>query len=155
MMDYDLTHGRTYLYDKHKPLYAFGYGLSYTTFDYSKLSASASTMPPSGQVEVSVAVKNTGSRASDEVVQLYVQHLGSAVERPQLELVGFRRIPVAAGATAEAKLTVKARDLAYWNTEKHAWVVEKEQIKLLAGGSSDNLPVSKEIQITGEQEFKP
>jgi beta-glucosidase len=155
MMDYDLTHGRTYLYDKKKPLYPFGYGLTYTTFDYTKLTASASSMAPDGQVEITVPVKNTGKRASDEVVQLYVQHQGSAVERPQLELVGFRRIPVPVGGTAEAKMTVKARDLAYWNTEKHAWIVEKEQIKLLAGGSSDNLPVSKEIQITGEQEFKP
>ena len=155
MMDYDLTHGRTYLYSKQKPLYAFGYGLSYTTFAYRKLETSASSMPGDGQVEVTVQVKNTGTRASDEIVQLYVQHLGSSVERPQLELKGFRRVPVEAGKTAEVKLTVKAHDLAYWDASAHSWRVEKEPIRLLAGGSSDALAVSKEVQITSASEYKP
>jgi len=155
MMDYDLTHGRTYLYSKQKPLYAFGYGLSYTSFAYEKLNASSPSMAGDGQVEVTVRVKNTGKRDSDEVVQLYVQHLGSAVERPQLELKGFRRIHVDAGKAAEAKIIVKARDLAYWDAARHAWRVEKEPVRLLAGGSSDNLPVSAEVQISAPFEYRP
>jgi beta-glucosidase len=155
MMDYDITHGRTYLYSKRKPLYAFGYGLSYTTFAYPKLEASANSIPGDGQLDVMIPVKNTGSRPSDEVVQLYVQHLGSAVERPQLALLGFRRVHVEAGKTAQVKLTIKARDLAYWDAMRHAWKVEKEPIRLLAGGSSDNLPVSAEVQIDGAHEYKP
>jgi beta-glucosidase len=155
MMDYDLTHGRTYLYSKQKPLYAFGYGLSYTKFAYEKLSTSPAKMAGDGQVEVTVHVKNSGNRASDEVVQLYVQHLASAVERPQLELKGFRRVHVEAGKTAEAKMTLKARDLAYWDAASHAWRVEKEPVRLLAGGSSDSLPVSVEVQISAPLESRP
>ncbi|WP_263352005.1 glycoside hydrolase family 3 C-terminal domain-containing protein [Acidicapsa acidisoli] len=155
IMDYDLTHGRTYLYSKQKPLYPFGYGLSYTTFAYEKLDPSSSSIAGDGQVEVTVHLKNTGKRDSDEVVQLYVQHLGSAVERPQLELKGFRRIHVAAGQSADAKIMVKARDLAYWDAARHAWRVEKEPVRLLAGGSSDNLPVTAQIQITAPFEYRP
>jgi beta-glucosidase len=155
MMDYDITHGETYLYSKQKPLYAFGYGLSYTKFNYEKLSTSAAKIAGDGQVEVSVHVKNTGNRSSDEVVQLYVQHLGSTVERPQLELKGFRRIHVEAGKTAEAKMTIKARDLAYWDADRHAWRVEKEPVRLLAGGSSDSLPVSAEVEVSAPFEYRP
>jgi beta-glucosidase len=155
MMDYDITHGRTYLYSKQKPLYAFGYGLSYTSFTYQKIDADADAMAADGKVEITVKVKNTGRRDADEVVQLYVQHLGSAVERPQLELVGYKRIPLGGGRTGEVKLAVKARDLAYWDAVRHAWRVEKEKVRLLAGGSSDSLPVSTEVQISSAAEFKP
>ncbi|HKE58598.1 MAG TPA: glycoside hydrolase family 3 C-terminal domain-containing protein, partial [Pyrinomonadaceae bacterium] len=79
MLDYDIRHGRTYMYFKGEPLYPFGYGLSYTTFAYSNLRVSSSTVSGKTAVTVSVDVKNTGSRAGDEVVQLYVTHLNSAV----------------------------------------------------------------------------
>ncbi len=92
ILDYNLLDGETYLYSKEKPLYAFGYGLSYTKFDYRGVSASASQMEADGSVQVHVKVKNTGKRASDEVVEMYVQHMGSAVTRPQLELKGFKRV---------------------------------------------------------------
>jgi len=86
ILDYNLLHGRTYLYSTQKPLYPFGYGLSYTSFAYEGLSLSATKVAAEGAVRVTVKVKNTGKRAGDEVVQLYVQHLGSAVDRPKLEL---------------------------------------------------------------------
>jgi beta-glucosidase len=155
LIDYDLTHGRTYLYSKQKPLYAFGYGLSYTKFAYSKLTTNIAKMDGDGQVEVTVHVKNSGSRASDEVVQLYAQHLGSAVTRPQFELKGFERVHLEAGKTAEVKMAVKARDLAYWDSIRHAWHVEKDRVRLLAGGSSDNLPVSAEVEISAPFEYRP
>ena len=155
MMDYDITHGETYLYSKQKPLYAFGYGLSYTKFAYGKLTTNTAKMAGDGQVEVTVHVKNTGSRASDEVVQLYVQHLSSEVTRPLLELKGFERVHLEAGKTAEVKMTVKARDLAYWDVIRHAWHVEKDRVRLLAGGSSDNLQVSAEVEISAPFEYRP
>ena len=155
MMDYDLTHGRTYLYSKEKPLYPFGYGLSYSSFAYVSLATSAATVKPDGSIQTTVKVKNTGSRASDEVVQLYVQHLGSAVGRPNLELKGFKRVRIEAGAEMKVKLEVKPRDLAYWDAAGHQWRVEKEEVRLLAGGSSDNLPVQATVQIEASQEFKP
>jgi len=92
---------------------------------------------------------------SHEVVQIYVQHLGSAVDRPLKELKGFNRVVVKAGQTADVKLTLKARDLAYWDALRHAWRVEKEPVKIWAGGSSDNLPVSAVVNIRGTGEFKP
>lgn len=155
LMDYNLLHGRTYMYSKDKPLYAFGFGLSYTEFKYEKLDTSSATMGSGGKVSVTVHVRNTGKRAGDEVVQLYVQHLGSSVERPQLELEGFNRVHIEPGQTADVKMELKARDLAYWNTAAHAWQVEKEQVRLLAGGSSDNLPVQAVVDIDGAGEFKP
>jgi beta-glucosidase len=155
IMDYNLLHGRTYLYSKEKPLYPFGFGLSYTSFAYEGLSLSAPTVAPDGAVEVTVKVKNTGKRASDEVVQLYVQHLGSAVERPQLELKGFKRVRIEAGAEQDVTLELKPRDLAYWDEAKHVWKVEKEQVRVLAGGASDKLPVQATIAVVASQEFKP
>ncbi len=155
MMDYNLLHGRTYLYSKQKPLYPFGYGLSYTTFAYEELSVERAKVAADGTVQVTVKVKNTGKRAGDEVVQLYVQHLGSAVERPQLELKGFKRVRIEAGAEQDVTLEVKPRDLAYWDAARHVWRVEKEQVRVLAGGSSDELPVQATVAVVTEAEFKP
>jgi beta-glucosidase len=155
MMDYNLLHGRTYLYSKDKPLYPFGYGLSYTSFAYEGLSLSTPTVAADGSVQVTVKVRNTGKRAGDEVVQLYVQHLGSAVERPRIELKGFKRVRIAAGAESLVKLELKPRDLAYWDVARHVWQVEKEQVRVLAGGSSDKLPVQATLQIATSADFRP
>ena len=155
ILDYNLLHGRTYLYSKEKPLYAFGYGLSYTTFRYDGVKLSATKVDPDGTVKVSVKVKNAGKRASDEVVQMYVQHLGSSVTRPQLELKGFKRVRIAAGAEQDVTMELKVRDLAYWDAASHAWRVEKEQVRILAGGSSDKLPVQATVDVTDSKAFKP
>ncbi len=155
ILDYNLLHGETYLYSKEKPLYAFGYGLSYTTFAYEGVTLSASKVAPEGSVRVTVKVKNTGKRASDEVVQMYVQHLGSSVERPRMELKGFRRVRIEPGAEQAVTLDLKPRDLAYWDAVRHAWRVEKEQVRVLAGGSSDKLPVQALLDVENSGEFKP
>jgi len=155
IMDYNLLHGRTYLYSKDKPLYAFGYGLSYTSFAYAGLSVSAPKVAAEGTVQVTVKVKNTGKRAGDEVVQMYVQHLGSKVERPQLELKGFKRVRIAAGAERDVTLELKPRDLAYWDAAAHLWRVEQEKVRVLAGGSSDSLPVQAVLDVDSSGEFKP
>ncbi|MGA8043090.1 MAG: glycoside hydrolase family 3 C-terminal domain-containing protein [Terracidiphilus sp.] len=155
IMDYNLLHGSTYLYSKQKPLYPFGFGLSYTTFAYQDLTLSAPSMAGGGEVQVTVKVKNTGNRDSDEVIEMYVQHLGSAVTRPQLELEGFQRVHIAAGAEKEVTMNLRARDLAYWDTPNHVWRVEKEQVRVLAGGSSDKLPVHAEVTIADSKSFAP
>jgi beta-glucosidase len=155
LMDYNLLHGRTYLYSKDKPLYAFGYGLSYTDFKYEGLKLSAPTVAADGTVQVTVRVKNTGKRASDEVVQMYVQHLGSAVQRPLEELKGFERVRIEAGAERDVTMELKPRDLAYWDVAGHVWRVEKEQVRVLAGGSSDKLPVQVTLGVETTQDFKP
>jgi len=155
MMDYNIRHGRTYMYAKVKPLYAFGYGLSYTTFDYKGLRLSAPSVEAGGKINVRVKVKNAGTRGSDEVVQMYVQHLGSSVERPQLELKGFQRVHIEAGAEREVTLELAPRDLAYWDPARDAWRVEKESVRVFAGGSSDKLPVQATLQIQTAGEYKP
>jgi len=155
LMDYNLLHGRTYMYSKDKPLYAFGYGLSYTSFAYENLKLSSNNVAADGTVQATVKVKNTGKRGSDEVVQLYVQHLGSAVTRPQLALKGFKRVHIDAGQTAEVKMDLPARDLAYWDVAAHAWRVEKEQVRVLAGGSSDSLPVQATLEVDSGGEITP
>jgi len=153
IIDYNLLHGQTYLYFKQKPLYAFGYGLSYTSFAYEGIKVNVPTAPADGSVQVTVTVKNTGQRASDEVVQLYVQHLGSPVRRPRLELKGFQRVRIEAGAEKDVTLELKPRDLAYWDETKHAWQVTKEDIRVLAGGASDNLPVQAVFNVSTEGSF--
>jgi beta-glucosidase len=155
MMDYNIRNGRTYMFAKEKPLYAFGYGLSYTSFVYEEIHLSAPAADASGKVEVTVKVKNTGKRAGDEVVQMYVQHLNSAVERPKLELKGFERVHIESGAEKNVVFELKPHDLAYWDQASHAWRIEKEQVRVLAGGSSDKLPVQATFQIETAGEYKP
>ena len=155
MLDYNIRNGRTYMYAKERPLYAFGYGLSYTAFAYENLRLSAPGVDAGGKVEVTVKVKNMGVRASDEVVQMYVQHLGSAVERPQIELKGFERVHIEPGAEKNAVFELNPHDLAYWDAARHAWRIEKEQVRVLAGGSSDKLPVQAVVQIKTAGEYKP
>ncbi len=99
MMDYNIRKGRTYMYFKGEPLYPFGYGLSYTTFKYSNLKTSSPTLAKDGGINVSVDVQNTGARAGEEVVQLYVRHEKSTLEHPAQELRGFKRLALAPGET--------------------------------------------------------
>jgi len=155
ILDYNLLDGETYLYSKDKPLYAFGFGLSYTSFEYRGVAASATQLEPDGSVQVHIKVKNTGKRPGDEVVQMYVQHTGSSVTRPQIELKGFKRVRIEPGAEKDVTMQLKARDLAYWDAAAHAWRVDKEKVRILAGGSSDKLPVQTMVDVTGTKDFRP
>ncbi|MFZ0033978.1 MAG: glycoside hydrolase family 3 C-terminal domain-containing protein [Sedimentisphaerales bacterium] len=147
MMDYDIRHGRTYMYSKGKPLYPFGYGLSYTTYRYSNLRTSASTLPRDGSITVSVDVANTGKLAGDEVVQLYVRHLKSRVERPIQELRGFRRVSLRPGERKTVEISLQARSLAYWDVDRHAFVVETGKIEFRVGGSSADIRLKRTIDV--------
>jgi beta-glucosidase len=140
MLDYDIRHGRTYMYFRGTPLYPFGYGLSYTTFAYRDLKVS-------GKVDVSVVVKNTGRRAGDEVVQLYVKHLNSKVARPLKELKAFTRIHLAPQEEKVVTLSVPSSRLAYWNTQTHGWVVEKDRVEIIVGGSSVDERLRKTVRV--------
>ena len=148
MMDYNLRHGRTYMYFKAKPLYAFGHGLSYTSFRYANLRISSSRLREDGEATVSVDVTNTGSRAGDEVVQMYVQHVGSKVDRPREELKGFTRLSLKPGETQSVQLPLAAKDLAYWNISADKWTVEHDQVRVMVGGASDAIKLTKLIAVT-------
>lgn len=147
MLDYDIRHGRTYMYLRQKPLYAFGYGLSYTTFRYSNLRVSSRTLERGGTLHVSVDVRNSGRRAGDEVVQMYVTHLHSKVERPLEELKGFERIHLAAGETKAVSLSLSAASLCYWDTSAGSWVLEPDQVEIRVGASSDDIRAQQTIRV--------
>lgn len=147
MMDYNLRDGRTYMYFKAKPLFAFGHGLSYTTFRYSNLLVSSTKLPANGALTVSVDVTNTGQRPGDDVVQLYLQHIGSKVSRPRQELKAFTRVSLDPGQTKSVQLPLAAKDLAYWNESTNQWTVEPDRVKIMLGTASDSIQLSKLITV--------
>ena len=149
-MDYDIRHGRTYMYFQGNPLYPFGYGLSYSTFRYSNLKTSAATLRAGGEITVSVDVTNTGKWQGDEVVQLYVKHLNSSVERPIKELKGFRRVSLAPGQTRTVVLPLKAETLVYWDMARQRWDLEADQVSLMVGSSSADVKLDKTVAVVGE-----
>jgi beta-glucosidase len=143
MMDYDIRHGRTYMYFKGKPLYPFGYGLSYTSFRYANLRTDKPVLARNGVATVSVDVTNIGKMAGDAVPQLYVHHLGSKVERPVEQLAGFQRVHLRPGETRVVKIPLKAADLAYWNGK--ALTVEAEPVELRIGASSADILLRRKL----------
>ncbi|MEJ2210445.1 MAG: glycoside hydrolase family 3 C-terminal domain-containing protein, partial [Anaerolineae bacterium] len=124
-VEYGYWHGYRLLdHEGQEPAFAFGFGLSYTTFTYNNLRLSAEAMPPDGCLVASVDVTNTGTRAGDEVVQLYVGCQGSRVERPARWLGGFARVGLVPGETRTVRLDLPARRLAYYDVDRAGWVVE-------------------------------
>jgi beta-glucosidase len=146
MLDYDIRHGRTYMYFKGSPLYPFGFGLSYTTFAYSNLRAPV-VIPADGSITVSVDVKNTGARAGEEVVQLYVKHLDSKVARPQKELKGFSRVALRPGESKTVRLQLRGEQLAYWHAGQRRFVAEGETVQIMVGGSSADIRLDKDARV--------
>ncbi|MGH7635540.1 MAG: glycoside hydrolase family 3 C-terminal domain-containing protein, partial [Gemmatimonadaceae bacterium] len=134
--DYAMA-SRTYRFFTGKPLYAFGYGLSYTTFSYSHLTTSARTLSGSDSITVSVDVKNAGKVRGDEVAQLYVRHEKSRVPRPRLDLRGYRRITLDPGQSRRVNFTLRGASLAYWDSTAQRWTVDRDRVRLQVGGSSD------------------
>jgi beta-glucosidase len=121
---------------KIKPLFPFGHGLSYTTFQYSKVTADKKTMSASDKITFSVTVKNTGKRDGQEVVQLYITDLKSSLERPVKELKGFEKISLKAGEEKTVTFTVDKTALSFFDDKKHDWVAEPGDFEALIGASS-------------------
>jgi len=147
MMDYNIRDGRTYMYFKGEPLYPFGYGLSYTSFSYSNFTVNSKAVKPGGEISIGVDIQNTGKRTGDEVVQLYIQHLHSIVERPLKELKAFKRITLQPGEKKTVLLKLKANDLKYWDENLHKFVLETDEVKLMAGSSSGDIKFQEVIDV--------
>ena len=147
----DAPKGRTYRFFEGTPLYPFGHGLSYTTFRYGALRASAASAGARDTVLVQVDVTNTGRRAGDEVVQLYVRHEGSRVKRPRRELRGFRRVPLAPGETRTVAFRLPVSSLAYWDEGTSRWVVESEPVRLMVGASSADIRAERVLRLRGDR----
>jgi beta-glucosidase len=133
--NYKPTAKRGYLYTSKEPLFPFGHGLSYTSFEYSAPTVTPARIGPSGRAEVSVTVRNTGRRAGDEVVQLYIRDLVSSVTRPVKELKDFRRISLAPGEAKTVTFTITPDKLAFYNLHMER-VVEPGQFDIMVGTSS-------------------
>ena len=146
ILDYDIRNGRTYMYDSHEPLFPFGHGLSYTTFEYSDPEISRKVIREDDAIDVQVRIKNSGITDSDEVVQLYVTHPESKVERPPIALKGFERIHIPAGESRSVTLTLKADELKYWDEKQHDFVLEKGNVNILIGASSADIRLNTTIE---------
>jgi beta-xylosidase len=130
------------------PQFAFGHGLSYTTFGYSDLVLSADDVPTDGMVEISCTVRNAGSRAGTEVVQLYLGDPVASVVRPLRWLAGFARVPLAPGEACRVAFRLHA-DRTSFTGRGGTRIVEPGEISVAVGGASDNLPLTGQFTLTG------
>lgn len=124
---------------KAKPLFCFGHGLSYTTFEYGKVIADKKALDINGEITCSVTVKNTGKRPGAEIVQLYISDKKSSLPRPVKELKGFKKISLNAGETETVSFTIAKEALQYYDDGKQSWVVEPGLFEALIGASSGDI----------------
>ena len=145
--DYDIAKNHvTYLYFRGKPLYAFGYGLSYTTFAYSN----PTVKQENGEVIATINVQNTGALDGDEVVQLYMSLPSSLRVRPIHALKAFKRVHIQAGETVTVTLNFKIDDLAVWCNGRKIYTVESGVYKMEVGAASDDIRLTADVEIAGE-----
>ncbi|MBD3419335.1 MAG: hypothetical protein GF398_04375 [Chitinivibrionales bacterium] len=147
----DVVRGRGYRwFDKQgkQPLFWFGYGLSYTSFKINRLQASGSTIPGNGTITFSVDVTNTGNRAGDEVVQLYLKDLQSSVLMPVKQLKGFERVSTAAGETKTVSIVIGPEHLCFFDTTTDRYTVEAGAFTAMIGTASNNLPLTHDFDVS-------
>ena len=125
--------------EKIKPLFAFGHGLSYTTFKYGKISLDKQEMDETGRLTVTLPVTNTGSCEGAEVVQLYIHDQEASLPRPVKELKGFRKVHLAPGETCNISFTIDKEALSFYDPARHGWVAEPGIFKVLIGSASDDI----------------
>jgi beta-glucosidase len=154
MTEYDITKGFTYMYFEGPPVYPFGHGLSYTTFRYANLRISSKQIPGHGQVAVRVDVQNTGKRAGDEVVQLYVHDVEASVKRPKKELRGFERISLKPGEKKTVSFPLPAEKLSFYDVKSKSFVVEPGQFEVLVGSSSEDIRAKGRLEVTTAGAFR-
>ena len=145
--DYEISKGRTYMYFEGEPLYPFGYGLSYTTFSFSKLRCNKKKYSVSETIELSLELANTGDHWGSEVVQVYVRDLASKEKQALKVLKGFERVELERGEKKEIHVNIPVSELKHWDSNAHAWSLEPGVFEFLIGSSSEEIRLTKRITI--------
>jgi beta-glucosidase len=142
-------------YDKKKiaPLFPFGFGLSYTTFDYGPLSLSAQEIGPDDTLQVLVEITNTGQRTGKEVVQLYIRDQQASLQRPEKELKAFAKVQLEPGERKMVMLSIARDALAYYDDLAHEWVAEAGEFEVLVGASSQDIRATAEFALTSSSRW--
>jgi beta-glucosidase len=130
-----------------EPLFPFGHGLTYTSFEYSDITLSGDKVTDHGTVLVSFTVKNTGSEEGSEVAQVYVQDVESSVPRPEKELKGFRKVHLMPGQAITVRIPLEKKDFSFWNPATKNWLCEKGKFILHVGSSSKDIRLKKELEL--------
>jgi beta-glucosidase len=138
-----------------EPLFPFGHGLSYTTFEYSQLKLNKYKILDTDTVQVSVQVKNTGKRSGKEIVQLYVRDVESSVIRPAKELKGFAKVSLEPGEETTVMFTLDKRSFAYYNTDLKDWHVETGEFEVLIGKSSKDIVLRTSLFVQSTTQVIP
>ncbi len=133
-----------------EPMFPFGHGLSYTTFDYSDIDVKVPQAGKNDSLTVSVSVTNTGEVAGAEVVQLYVEDVQSSVDRPKKELKGFRKILLQPGETRIVSIPVPRRELSFWDVNDHDWKLESGEFRFHVGSSSSDIKLQASCDVLGD-----
>ncbi len=144
--DYEVSNGGTYMYFEGKPIYPFGFGLSYTNFTYSNIRCNKTEIERGDTVSVSIDIQNTGNYDGDEVVQLYLQQKSANVKLPQKELKAFQRINLKKGESKNVRFQLSRKDFSFWN-EKNEFVMDPGEIQILIGASSDDIRLKTKTTI--------
>jgi beta-glucosidase len=131
---------------KIKPSFAFGHGLSYSHFELSDISLSASTISADEKIIVTVKVKNMSEVAGAEVVQLYLNDKEASVERPKKELKGFAKVYLTAGESKEISISLNKRDLSFWDINTNDWLAESGEFEILLGTALDDIKLTAEFK---------
>jgi beta-glucosidase len=128
------------------PLFPFGHGLSYTTFQYGKAKLSSPVITANGEITVTIPITNTGKRAGAEIVQLYVHELQPLAPSPEQGLKGFQRIELKPGETKEVKIILTPHHFSFWSTEEKGWKINGNEFELRIGASSRD--IREKLKIT-------
>jgi beta-glucosidase len=133
--------------NKIKPLFPFGYGLSYTTFEYSGLNLSSKEINKNDKLTISLKLKNTGRLKGSEVVQLYIKDLQSSVDRSEKELKAFKKVSLNPGEQKIVELTIDQKALSFFDINKKMWVAEPGEFEVLIGSSSKDIKLKETFNL--------